>query len=142
LQDKKVWEENQEKKKYLSGYKAAKKKEERILEQIQELRTNAMFPALQYDDMPRGTNISDLSDYAAKLDELIRELKQERLEAIKKYEKIYQDIKCVEDEREQDVLTYRYLQCMDWEAVCVAMGLSWKHTHRIHGNALKTLEMT
>jgi len=100
-----------------------------------------MFPALQYDDMPHGTNISDLSDYVVKLDELIEELKQERLAAVKQYEEIYREIKRVENEREKDVLTYRYIQCMSWEDICLAMGLGWRKVHYVHSDALKKIKI-
>lgn len=135
------WQENQKKKEYLNGYLKAKNRERRILEQIQQLRTDEMFPAMQYDDMPHGTNITDLSDYAAKLDELLEELKNERLEAIEQYTKIYREIKAVEDEREREILIYRYLQGEKWEMIYVIMGLKGMQTHRIHSNALKNFKM-
>ena len=54
------WEENQKKKEYLNGYIKAKRKEQRILDQIQQLRMDKMFPGIQYSDMPGGSNMSDL----------------------------------------------------------------------------------
>lgn len=134
------WLENQKKKDYLNGYRDAKRREKRILDQIQRLRSDKMFPAMQYDDMPHGTDISDLSDYAVKLDELMTDLKQERLEAITRYTEIYRQVKKVRDEREQEVLTYRYLQMERWEDICRIMRLSWMHTHRIHSKALENLK--
>ena len=131
------WEENQKKKDYLNGYKDAKRKERRINEQIQKLRMDKMFPSIQYDDMPRGTGISDLSDYIERVEELIEELKIERLKAIRQYDKIYRDVRQVEDERERDVLVYRYLQELDWEAIYMAMGLKRTQTHEVHKTALE-----
>lgn len=134
------WEENQKKKEYLNGYKDAKRRERRIEEQIQKLRMDKMFPSIRYDDMPHGSNMTDLSDFAAKVDELIAELKKEKLEAIRQYERIYEDIRKVEDERQQGVLTYRYLQELNWESVCDAMGLSSKWVHKIHRDSLKNFK--
>jgi len=135
------WEENQKKKDYLNGYKDAKRKERRINEQIQKLRMDKMFPSIQYDDMPHGTSIGDLSDYIVRMDKMIEELKRERLEAVRQYDKIYRDVRKLEDEREREVLTYRYLQELDWESVYMAMGLKKMQTHRIHGKALKNFQM-
>lgn len=131
------WEENQKKKEYLNGYRNAKKREKRILEQIQRLRLDEMCPAVQYDDMPHGSNASDLSDYAVKMDELMEELEQERLEAVKQYSKIYREIKSVKDEREQEILTYRYILGESWEVICGIMGLSWRRVHQLHASSLK-----
>lgn len=137
-----IWQENQEKKEYLKGYKEAINREQRILDQIQQLRLSKMFPAMKYDDMPHGNDLSDLSDYAVKMEELTEALKQERLEAVTQYTEIYQRIKDVKDERGREVLTYRYLQDMRWEDICTKMNLSWKHMHRIHGESLKNFNMT
>ena len=43
-----------EKKEYLKGYIKAKNREALIKDQIQQLRLDTMFPALQGDGMPRG----------------------------------------------------------------------------------------
>lgn len=132
-----IWEENQKKKEYLNGYLEAKKKERMVLDQIQKLRINEMCPSVQYDDMPHGTNISDLSNYAVKMDKLMEELGRERLDAIKKYTEIYHKIKLVEDEREQEILTYRYLLGESWDVICGIMDLSWRRIHQIHAKSLK-----
>lgn len=141
MQDKKVkeaaWEENQEKKEYLKGYIEAKRKEKMTLEQIQKLRLNEMCPAVKYDDMPHGSNITDLSDYAVKMDNLMEELGRDRLNAIEQYTEIYHKIKLMKDKREQEILTYRYLLDESWEVICGIMGLSWRRIHQIHAKALK-----
>ena len=134
------WEENQKKKEYLSEYLKAKRKEQRILDQIQQLRMDKMFPGIQYSDMPGGSNMSDLSDFMVKMEELMDELKQDRLEAVNEYTKIYRDIRLVEDEREQEVLTYRYLEGMDWDNVCGMMEKKWSRVHEIHARALKNFK--
>ena len=110
-----TWQDNQNKKDYLNGYLAAKRKEKMTLDQIQQLRLNEMCPSVKYDDMPHGSNITDMSGYAVKMDELMEELERDRLNAIEKYTEIYHKIKLVEDEREREILTYRYLLGERWE---------------------------
>ena len=100
-----TWQDNQNKKDYLNGYLAAKRKEKMTLDQIQQLRLNEMCPSVKYDDMPHGSNITDMSGYAVKMDELMEELERDRLNAIEKYTEIYHKIKLVEDEREREILT-------------------------------------
>ena len=135
------WEENEKKKEYLNGYREAKRREKRILEQIQQLRLDKMFPCLQNDDMPHGHNQSDLSDYAVKLDELMEELKKERLQAVDEYNEIYKTISRLENENEKEVLVRRYINGDKWEEIAVKMNYGYRHIHKIHGSALISIKV-
>lgn len=137
-----IQEENEQKKEYLKSYRRAIKREQDILDEIQRLRLDKMFPSVVNDGMPHGSNHSDLSDYAAILDEQIELLKEERLERVRCYQKIERQIRQIENEDEQEVLRLRYILGMKWEEVAVKMGYSWKQTHRIHSSALKNFKMT
>ena len=94
-----IQEENEQKKEYLRSYRKALRREERILDEIQELRMNKMFPSVVNDGMPRGSEQSDLSDYIVSLDEMIEELKNERLERAKLRQRIERDIRALEDRK-------------------------------------------
>lgn len=135
------WEENEKKKEYLNGYREAKRREKRILEQIQRLRLDKMFPCLQNDDMPHGHNQSDLSDYAVKMDELMEELKKERLQAVEEYNEIYKTISRLESENEKEVLVRRYINGDKWEEIAVKMNYGYRHIHKIHGSALINIKV-
>jgi DNA-directed RNA polymerase specialized sigma subunit len=137
-----IQEENEQKKEYLKSYRRAIKREQDILDEIQRLRLDKMFPSVVNDGMPHGSSHSDLSDYAAILDEQIELLKEERLEKVRCYQKIERQIGQMENEDEQEVLRLRYILGMKWEEVAVKMGYSWKQTHRIHSSALKNFKMT
>ena len=56
------WSENEKKKRYLMSYRWAKKQEERILEEIQWLRMDKMFPSTVNDGRPKESEQKDLSD--------------------------------------------------------------------------------
>ena len=101
-----------------------------------------MAPALVMDDMPHAHDQKDLSDYAAKLDELERKLIKARYERIDLDAEIFADIERLEDETEKAVLTYRYLRRYSWEKICVEMGYQWAQMHRIHARALKNFNPT
>lgn len=135
------WSENEKKKRYLMSYRWAKKQEERILEEIQTLRMDKMFPSTVNDGMPKGSEQRDLSDYAAKLDELIEELKEERLEKIKRLQSIERVIKEIDNEDAQTILRLRYIDGLRWEEVCVAINYEWAQMHRIHARALKEIKI-
>lgn len=137
-----IQKENEEKKEYLRSYRRAVKREKDILDEIQRLRSDKMFPSVANDGMPRGSNQSDLSDYIAILDEQIELLKAERLEKARCYQKIERQIKQMENEDEQEVLRLRYITGLKWEEVAARMSYSWKHIHRIHSSALCNFKMT
>ena len=137
-----IHEENEQKKEYLKSYRRAIKREQDILDEIQRLRLDKMFPSVINDGMPHGSSHSDLSDYAAILDEQIELLKEERLEKVRCYQKIERQIRQMENEDEQEVLRLRYILGMKWEEVAVKMAYSWKQTHRIHSSALQNFKMT
>lgn len=136
-----TWELNEKKKEYLSGYKYAKKREKRILEQIQKLRLDVMFPCLQGDGMPRGSSQSDLSDYMEKYESLMEELKKERLTALKEMQDIRQAIGNLKDEDEKEVLERRYILMESWDDISEMMGCSRSTATRMHRRALSNFEI-
>ncbi len=136
-----IQEENEQKKEYLKSYRRAIKREQDILDEIQRLRLDKMFPSVVNDGMPHGSSHSDLSDYAVILDEQIDLLKEERLEKVRCYQKIERQISQMENEDEQEVLRLRYILGMKWEEVAVKMDYSWRQIHRIHSAALLNLKI-
>ena len=135
------WTENEEKKEYLKSYQRSVKREQDILDEIQRLRMDKMFPSIVNDGMPHGSSQRDLSDYIVTIDEMIEDLKQERLKRAKRRQEIERQIGQMEDEDEQRVLRLRYIKGLKWEEVAVEMGHSWQHIHRIHSKALKNFIM-
>lgn len=137
-----IQEENEKKKEYLQLYQRAVKREKDILDEIQRLRADKMFPSVVNDGMPRGSCQSDLSEYMAILDEQIELLKAERLKKMRCYQKIERQIRQMENEDEQEVLRLRYIKGLKWEEVALKINYSWKQVHRIHSSALKSFKMT
>ncbi len=140
--DRQQWEEMEKKKEYLNGYKAAKRREELILEQIQKLRSDAMIPSVTNDDMPHGNGGGrDLSDYIEKREELLGELQGERLAAVREYEKIYRSVKQIKDTGEREVLTRYYLMREKWDDVPKKMGVSRSTIFRMYERAVKNFQI-
>lgn len=136
-----TWELNEKKKEYLNGYKYAKRREKRILEQIQQLRLDAMFPCIQGDGMPRGSSQSDLSDYMEKYEDLMEELKEEKLTALEEMQEIRRQIGKLKDEDEKEVLERRYILIESWDTIAEKMGIDKSTATRKHGKALKNFEI-
>lgn len=125
-----------EKKEYLNGYGKAIRQMQRSELKISEMRVNKICPSVINDGMPHTSNNSDLSDYAALLDEEERRYMKARYKRIKLCKEITDKIEGMENEDEKDVLMYRYIKLMKWEDIAVKMRYSWQHVHRIHARAL------
>ena len=133
--------ENEEKKRYLNGYIYSQRKIRLLTEQINELRGNKMFPSVNNDGMPHGSGISDLSGYAARLDELIHQLEAEKDVAIQKRKEIYDQIQSMADGNEKEILERRYLMGETWEKIAVSMNYNYRWVLRIHGRALNNFKI-
>ncbi|MDE7331222.1 MAG: DUF1492 domain-containing protein [Lachnospiraceae bacterium] len=108
---------------------------------IKEIRLNRICPSVINDGMPHASSQNDLSSYAALLEQEEKRYMKYRYQRIKKCKEITDRIERLSDEDEKDVLMYRYIKLMKWEDICVEIGHSWQHTHRIHAKALKNFKM-
>lgn len=134
--------ENEAKKDFLNSYLEAKKAEKRIEIQIKELQQNKLSPGcFSSDGMPRGSNTSDLSDYAAKLDELEQELWTERYRKLFEFERVQKAIEEMPYEDEKLVLTYKYINNFRWGKIASEMGYAVRSVQYIHGDALKHIHI-
>ena len=104
-------------------------------EQIEELRSQQMFPSANHDGMPQGNAHSDLSGYMARLDALVSQLEAEKEIAIREYNEIYNQVQLMQDEAEKEVLERRYLLGDSWWRIAVKMNYAESHIYRIHGAA-------
>lgn len=132
---------NRTEKEYLEGYINSKNREALIKDQIQQLRLDTMFPALQGDGIPRGSSQKDLSDYTAKIESLMEELKKEWVESVIRYERIRKAINKMNDEQEKEALTRYYLLRENNKAIQRKMGVSKAKLYRIYDSALENFEI-
>ena len=133
--------EIEKKKEYLREYGKAVRQMKRSEEKITEMRLSKIMPSSGNDGMPRAHNNTDLSGYAALLDEEERRYMKARYRRIKICKEITDKIERMDNEDEMDVLVYRYIRLMKWEDICGKISKSWKQTHRIHARALKNFIM-
>lgn len=134
--------ENEEKKRYLNGYLDCIRRERQLQEQIEELRSQQMFPSVNHDGMPQGNAHSDLSGYVARLDELISQLEREQAMAVRQYKEIHDRIHQMQDWAEKEVLIRRYLMGKTWKQVAVEMDYNYRWVLRLHGRALRSFEIS
>ena len=135
-------EENAAKKEYLSEYRHHVHRISRIESELEEIRIMKSNPsAINNDGMPHGSGQSDLSDYAAALDDMERELREERYRRIMAYKDIARRIKNLQSEKEKDVMFYRYIKGMAWHEIAERMGMSERNITRLHGRALANIKI-
>ena len=132
--------EIEKKKEYLREYEKAVRQMKRSEEKITEMRLSKIMPSADNDGMPHAHNNTDLSGYAALLDEEERRYMKARYRRIKICKEITDKIERMDNEDEKDVLVYRYIRLMKWEDICVKINHSWQHTHRIHKKALENFK--
>lgn len=127
---------------FLSGYRMAKKRIRSLTEQIAELRESKMsVGSPELDAMPKGSDISDLSVYAARLDELERELMSEQAAAEKALEEVIRAINLIESETEREAMTLYYIRGYRWKKVCADLNYSRKQIFRFRNRAIHSLSL-
>ena len=135
-------DENEKEKRNISKrYHSAVLAEKAIQQEIDELRMDKMYPMLIQDGMPHGSSCGDLSEYAAQLDGLLADLKEQMEKRISIRREITQKIEQMQDETEKMVLRLRYIHWLRWEQIADRMGYGWTQVHRIHGRALTNFKM-
>lgn len=129
-----------EKKEYLKSYRKIGRELRSLSEEIRQLRDAWVLPSIVAGGLPKSSGGSDLSEYAARLDELERKLRKKAAELYKRQTEIEANISAMKDANERAVLRNYYLCGMTWERVAVEMGYSWQYIHKIHGRALQNFE--
>lgn len=134
--------ENEAKKEYLLRYRDAVRSEKQIDEEIKQLRLDTMMPAVVNDGMPHGSGGGDLSGYAARVDALQADLKEQKEKRFAIQREILRAIEKMPNEVEKVVLKYRYIhledgyRLMSWEKIAVKIGYEYRNTLYLHGKAL------
>lgn len=128
---------NKQKKEYLLQYRKIRHVIKSIEDEIATIRAAEMGSAINYDGMPHGTNIRDLSDYAARLDKLTRKLYKKKTESIRVINRIEVAISKMSNERYQALLRDRYINCKTWESLATEYGYEdVSGVYKLHGRAL------
>ena len=134
--------ELEQKKEYLKEYEKAIRKMERSEIKIKELRLNSILPTVKNDGMPHAKSQNDLSVFAALLDQEERNYRECKVQAAQKCKEIMERIEQLKKEDEKDILTFRYIERINWNDICMKMKLSSRQVHRIHSQALNNFKMS
>lgn len=126
----------QEAKAFLNQVKDIMRRENRILEQMQQLEDRQLTITRPISDMPRGSTPFTTDDYVAEMDILKRQL----LYQMKKEREAYRQILVVLNQLngiERDIMIMHYLMMLTWEEIACRIEKSYRWTQKLHGRALE-----
>ena len=129
-------------KEYLQQYKHIQREIEDIDRRMAQIRLKYAAPsAINYSDMPKAHIQTDLSDYIVKMDELTDYMisKYTRLRGIEV--DIYKRVDRMENQKERELLRYRYIDGMTWTEIADALDTTERNVYFIHGRALRHFPM-
>ena len=130
----------EEKKEYLKSYRKIGRELRSLSEEINQLRLSQIMPGIVSDGLPKSSGGSDLSGYAARLDELEREFQAKVSALQRRRAEIEASIALMEDATERAVLRYYYLCGMAWEQVAEELHYTERHIYSIQNLAVKHFE--
>ena len=136
-----VKQENDRKKEYLKSYQEAVREEQRIKDEIEQLRLDKMCPSVILDDMPHSHNQTDLSAYAARLDSLMFDLKCKLEDKTELRHEINEKINSMHCENQKTLLWMRYIQGMNFAEISVRMHYEYGYVLRMHGRSLRNFPL-
>ncbi len=135
--------ENAKKIKYLSRYIPASRSIDRLLEEQYRWKCLAIKVTSTLSPVPGGGESgSPIERPMDKVDELEKEINREIDELVKIREEIEAVLGQLEDRNLRDLMKYRYIDGLTWEQVAEKMHYSWRHTCRLHGEALAKINMS
>ena len=117
-----------------------RKEIDEIEQRIKEVRASYMAPrAIQYNDMPKAHNTSDLSDYYVRVEIYVDMLLDRERELIGVNADIMMTVDRIADPDERRVLMLRYIDQKPWKDIAKAIPCSERSVYYLHGRALKSL---
>lgn len=135
--------DNNEKKKYLNRYRDSGRKIINLHEELKALRdVEQSAKTQQLSDMPKGSSRQqDIAVVLIGIEKLQKRIDDEIIKSVNVRLDIENTLLNVSDAQEARVLRLRYIELMKWEEICVQMNYSWKGIHKVHGRALKNLNI-
>ena len=125
----------------LLKYKGIKKEVQQLRERItmlEEKKTSIKSQIIS--SMPTsGGSYLDTETLMIMIENTIEDyINQEKslLDAMLEIEEV---ISTLSDPTERYILRARYIECKNWEEICVLTNYSWRQIHRLHSNILKKI---
>lgn len=128
-----------EMRKKLKGYREAKRRYESAARELEEL--NAMiYPKMDYSKPKvKGGKKTDMAGLIADINKLHEQCEEEMRTSVVEMIKVKTIIKGVEDGRNRELLSRRYISCQLWEDIADDMHIERRYLFRLHNQALDEL---
>ena len=112
------------------------------LEQVAELRSMLLPGAIRYDkDKVQTSNNADtITDTMLKIVDLEEKINADIDKLVEMKGLARDKIERMENDVEKVILYKRYFNNESFENIAVECGYSWRHIHRLHGEALKNFD--
>lgn len=123
-------------KEYLSQYRTLNDSINAKLAQVEELRRRAQTVGGGEGGAHSTQPHSRVADITDRLVDLEREINEEIDRSVDVQRRIRAAIAAVPEERLRTLLELRYINCMTFEKIAVAMNYSYKQVCRLHGKGL------
>ena len=117
------------------------KRIDRKTEEIARMRAKLEKSNSKLSDMPRGGSGGDWTDADIRVMEEERRIHEEIIRLCRIKREIAEAIEAVEDARYRTLLELRYRNYLSFEKIAVEMNYSWRHTLRIHDEALRAVRV-
>ena len=117
------------------------KRIDRKAEEIARMRAKLEKSNAKLSDMPRGGSGGDWTDADIRVMDEERRIHDEIIELCRIKREIAEAIEAVEDARYRTLLELRYRNYLSFEKIAVEMNYSWRHTLRIHDEALRAVRV-
>lgn len=125
----------------LQQYRILTLERKQLAEELAELEAAMTSPRIGASDgTPRGTaGGNPLENMVLRHMELQEQYHAKLAEADAAIAEIERAIQSLPP-RERKLMRHRYIEALEWEAVCARMSYSWRQVHRIHRRALAQIE--
>lgn len=113
------------------------------LEQVKDLRDGLSYVGsnLSSDKVQSSVNPDKFTNTVSKIIDLESEINRD-IDRLVDYKKTARElIEKLDSDTQKIILYKRYFEGKTFETISVECGYSWRQTHRIHGQALKSLEV-
>ena len=132
-------------KRFLASYIYAIRRADQIEIEIEYARQSQIMPSKGLDGMPRSFKISDLSDYAVRIDDLLKELCGQYNKVTLRKRLVIQLIDQLESETEKLILWYRYVTTdargnrLSWDKIGDKARYSPDYARKLRDKAVESL---
>jgi RNA polymerase sigma factor (sigma-70 family) len=128
-------------KEQLKQFRSIKQERDTLLELLTKLdMTISGIGSPSFEAMPHGNEVvSKVETQAIRRMELTARYEAKVAELTDALQRIETAIESLQP-RERTLIRLYYIDGLTWEEVAVKMNYTWRHTHRIHSNALNRLK--